>query len=102
MAIDETPTPMPELDKVDEDGRKLAVVYRSRVQWEDLQQTENDQVRYCTNCSQPVFHIADAQDLHRAVAAGRCVMVKPPKPRGHFLGMPAFIDSSEKPLQWDD
>ncbi len=102
MATDETPVSVGELDTVDEEGRKLAVVYRCRVQWEDLQQTDNDQVRYCTNCSQPVFHVADSQNLHRAVAAGRCVMVRPPDGRRYFLGELRAIDWSPKPLQWDD
>ena len=104
MTTEEASTPAVELDKVDEDGRKLAVVYRCREKWEDLQFTDNDQVRYCNKCSQPVFHVADTEDLHRAVTAGRCVMVKPPDGPRYFLGELLAIakDWSPKPLQWDD
>jgi hypothetical protein len=102
MTVEVTPTRIGVLDGVDDDGRKLAVVYRCREKWETLQRTDNDQVRYCTNCSQPVFHVADTENFHRAVASGRCVMVKPADPRAYFLGMPGFLDWSPKPLQWDE
>jgi len=87
-------------DDRDAEGRKLALVYACREKWEALQSTENPQVRYCTNCSQPVFAVSDINDYQRAVAAGRCIMVKPPH-TGLFLGVPAYMPDTSG-LKWDD
>lgn len=97
-----TPTPIPEFNDRDAEGRKLAMVYQCRVKWEELQPTENDQIRYCTNCSQPVFHVLDTKDFVRAVAAKQCVMIQT-KERKQFLGdgMWKTIEP-ESLLKWDD
>ena len=87
-------------DDRDAEGRKLALVYACREKWEGLQPTENSQVRYCSNCSQPVFAVTDVNDYQRAVAAGRCVMVKPPN-NSQFLGI-AVYEPVASGLKWDD
>jgi hypothetical protein len=87
-------------DDRDAEGRKLALVYACRERWEALQPTENPQVKYCTNCSQPVFAVSDVNDFQRAVPAGRCVMVKPPD-RRLFLGFPAYMPDTSG-LKWED
>lgn len=87
-------------DDRDPKGRKLALVYACRVKWEELQPTENPQVRYCSNCSQPVFEVSDVNDYRRAVASQRCIMVKP-TPRNRFLGVPAYMPDTSG-LKWDD
>ena len=98
-----TPTPIPEFNDRDAQGRKLAQVYQCRVKWEELQVTEHDQVRYCTNCSQPVFHVLDTKDFVRAVAAKQCVMVQT-KERRQFLGDAVFRHTSESEslLKWEE
>ncbi len=100
--ISDIPSPVPEFNDRDEQGRKLALVYECPVKWDELQQTEHDQVRYCTNCSQPVFHVLDTKDFARAVAAKQCVMVKS-KRSGISIGEAAAeyrirVDA----LKWDD
>lgn len=87
-------------DDRDAEGRRLALVYACRERWEALQPTENPQVKYCTNCSQPVFAVSDVNDFQRAVAAARCVMVKPPD-RRLFLGVPAYMPDTSG-LKWED
>ena len=93
------PTPIPEFNDRDEEGRKLAMVYQCRVKWAELQLTEHDQVRYCTNCSQPVFHVLDTKDFARAVAAKQCVMIKP---KSVFLGIIDYEYEPKSLLKWDD
>ena len=99
----QTPTLIPEFNDRDAEGRKLAQVYQCRVKWEELQHTEHDQVRYCTNCSQPVFHVLDTKDFVRAVAAKQCVMVQT-KERRQFLGDAVFRHTSESDslLKWEE
>lgn len=100
MTIDTTPTALHDYDSRDKKGRKLALIYQCREKWENLQATENDLVRYCTNCSQPVFHVTDVNDVHLAAAAGRCVMVKP-KDGGPYLGMAVTQHDDKTSLNWD-
>ena len=98
------PTPIPEFNDRDKDGRKLALVYQCRVKWDELQPTEHDQVRYCTNCSQPVFHVLDTKDFVRAVAAKQCVMVQTKERKQLFLGEAAAWHDyrTETQLKWVD
>jgi len=97
-----TPTPIPEFNDRDAEGRKLAQVYQCRVKGEDLQLTEHDQVRYCTNCSQPVFHVLDTKDFVRAVAAKQCVMVQT-KDRRQLLGDVVFRHTkADSLLKWEE
>lgn len=101
--ISSIPTPLPEFNDRDTEGRKLAVVYQCRVKWSDLQPTDHDQVRYCTNCSQPVFHVLDTKDFARAVAAKQCVMVKPKDRTRNYLGGVGYLPYKEEDLlNWDD
>jgi len=102
MSIDSIATPVASFNECDSDGRKLAVVYRCRERWEDLQATDNDQVRYCTKCSMSVFRVADTHDFQRAVAAGRCVMVEATQQRQYFVGMPSTVTFAPTSLEWDD
>ena len=97
------PTPIHFYQDRDEDGRRIAVVYACRVKWEELEKTGHDQVRYCTNCSQPVFYVADQNDFVRAVAAQRCVMVKPKDEEGYLLGNIRMLDyTANSVLNWDE
>ena len=104
MNITAEPTPIHFYKDRDAGGRRLTVVYACRVKWEELERTENDLVRYCTNCSQPVFQVADLNDFERAVAARRCVMVKPEAGHSMFVGIPgntvAYV--TQGPLKWED
>lgn len=96
------PIPISEFNDRDAEGRKLAMVYQCRVKWYELQPTEHDQVRYCTNCSQPVFHVLDTKDFVRAVAAKQCVMIQTKESR-QFLGDAMWKTiEPESLLKWDD
>lgn len=96
------PAPIHFYEDRDSNGRKLAVVYSCRVKWEELELTNSDLVRYCTNCSQPVFHVSDRNDYEHAVAARRCVMVKPAGKPTLYLGdrLGDYVRTS--PLNWDE
>ena len=80
-----------------------AVVYQCSVKWDELQATENEHVRHCTNCSQSVFAVVDRDGFAQAVAAGKCVMVKS-KSHGLYLGGPSLVDycAPQTQLTWDD
>ncbi len=104
MNIDSNPTLVHFYKDRDEGGRKLAVVYACRMKWDELQRTESDLVRYCTNCSQQVFQVGDINDFEQAVAARRCVMVKAAPGGAMVVGQPDGRSRYrvDGPLKWPD
>lgn len=80
-------------DKVDE--RVFAEVYRCGTAWDELQPTENPQVRHCTRCTQSVFAIRDRAGLMQAIAAGKCVMLMPVKGSTMYVGAVASAYKTE-------
>lgn len=70
--------------------------------WDELQPTEHEQVRYCHNCSQPVFRVQDLAGFSKAAAANCCVMVKPDA-GSMYLGNAGFIEyMPQSRLNWTD
>jgi hypothetical protein len=98
----DTPTPIHAYNDRDEKGRKLALVYECREKWDNLHRTDNDQVRYCTNCSQPVFQVSDVNDFERAVATKQCIMVKPPDHSKTLMGVVVMKYEPPSLLKWED
>jgi hypothetical protein len=88
IAQESTPV---ELDgRFDGDDRKYAMVNACQMKWESLQLTANPAIRYCTACSQQIFHVEDHQEFSRAVAEKRCVMAKQKMNPARILG-PAYF-----------
>ncbi len=50
-------------------------VYQCQKQWDELQISGHDDVRYCDSCKQSVHRVIDIHCFERAVAHGRCVMI---------------------------
>ena len=50
--------------------------YQCQKQWDELQTSGHDDVRYCDSCKQSVHRVIDVQGFQRAVAQGRCVMIQ--------------------------
>jgi len=43
--------------------------------WDDLVQTDNQKIRYCSTCEQNVYLCQDEYALSEAIQANRCVAV---------------------------
>lgn len=78
----------------------LVQVYRCRMSWEDLQETDHQDVRYCDNCWQTVNRVVDVEGFRRAVAQSRCVMAQGRNPGD---GKPVFVVgmAAAKPYELD-
>ncbi|MDO8775190.1 MAG: hypothetical protein Q7K57_42090 [Burkholderiaceae bacterium] len=59
-----------------EPDASVVQVYRCQKNWDDLQISGHDDVRYCDNCKQVVHRVIDVQGFQQAVAHGRCVMIE--------------------------
>ncbi len=50
-------------------------VYRCQRQWDELQSSGHEDVRFCDHCRQTVHRVIDVEGFQRSVAQGQCVMV---------------------------
>lgn len=50
-------------------------VYQCQKQWDELQLSGHEDVRFCGHCRQAVHRVVDVDGFQRAVAQGQCVMV---------------------------
>lgn len=74
-----------------------AVIYQCKQKWEDLQPTDDEQVRFCALCSQQVLHLSDVNGMQHAAATGKCVMVKPEEEKP-ILGRAGLISRPGRSL----
>lgn len=90
------------------DEKRVAAVYRCKVQFEQLSETGHADIRFCDKCQQRVFKVTDFDGFAQAVAAKGCVWgpINPGKTaevnHGHFLGGPVLLYASPSALQWED
>ena len=69
---DTTPTAIT-VDGQAADDRRVAAVYRCRLQLDQLTSTDDLDIKFCEQCKQMVFKVIDFDGLEKAVAAKGCV-----------------------------
>ncbi len=83
-------------------------VYQCQRQWDDLQVSGHEDVRFCDSCRRTVHKVVDVEGFQRAVAQARCVMAHG---RNTVDGAPIFVVgmAAAKPygldsakLTWDE
>jgi len=58
---------------------KVEFTFQCPKQWENLQPTDNFDIRFCTVCSRNV-HLCDTlEEVHRHAALGNCIAIPPSK-----------------------
>lgn len=72
MLRDTTPTAIT-LDGQAADDRRVAAVYRCRLQLDQLTATSDPDIKFCGQCKQKVFKVIDFDGFENAVAAKGCV-----------------------------
>ena len=72
MLRDTTPTAIT-LNGQAADDRRVAAVYRCRLQLDQLTATDDPDIKFCEQCKQKVFKVIDFDGLEKAVAAKGCV-----------------------------
>ena len=64
----------------------IKFTFRCPKKWEDLQVTDNDDVRLCNECKYHVHSIVDRLDLKKLDSGGECFAVKSSLLRGYTIG----------------
>lgn len=72
MLRDTTPTAIT-FDGQAADDRRVAAVYRCRLQLDQLTATGDPDIKFCEQCKQKVFKVIDFDGFEKAVAAKGCV-----------------------------
>jgi hypothetical protein len=72
--------------KDDLDLSDIKFTFRCNKQWEDLQITDNDDVRFCNECNYHVHSIVDRLDLKKLELGEECFAVKSERLRGYMIG----------------
>ena len=66
--------------------RNCKFSYRCSAKWDDLQATDDDDVRFCNDCQKEVF-FCDSDDILVAfVKLNRCIAIVKPKSNERLLG----------------
>ncbi len=71
---DDKPTRI-ELNGQPVDGERVAAVYRCRLAFEELADTDHPDIKHCSRCKQNVVRVIDFDDFERAIASKGCVWV---------------------------
>jgi hypothetical protein len=72
--------------KDDLDLSDIKFTFRCDKQWEDLQVTDNNDVRFCNECNYHVHSIVDRLDLKKLELGEECFAVKSERLRGYMIG----------------
>jgi len=82
----------------------IAVLHPCRRQWNELETTDNADVRFCFDCCQPVVHVRTTEGVMQAAALRQCVFIEQHESRGPYLGGMQVIEygPAQGPLVWDD
>jgi hypothetical protein len=67
------------------DFTDIKFTFRCPKQWEDLQVTDNHDVRFCTECNYHVHSIVDRLDLKKLDLGEECFAVKDSRVNGIFI-----------------
>ena len=55
--------------------RNCTFAFKCNARWEKLEQTENDEIRFCDDCQKEVFLCLDDDILVKNVMLNRCVAI---------------------------
>ena len=72
MLRDTTPTAIT-LDGQPADDRRVAAVYRCRLQLDQLAATDDPYIKFCEQCKQKVFRVVDFDGFEKAIASKGCI-----------------------------
>jgi hypothetical protein len=73
-------------DMKDLDLSDIKFTFRCDKRWEDLQVTDNDDVRFCNECNYHVHSIVDRLDLKKLELGEECFAVKSERLKGYMIG----------------
>jgi len=53
-----------------------ALSYRCPLKWDDLKKTDNENVRFCTECMENVYHVENLIDFKQKVKEKKCISIQ--------------------------
>ena len=66
--------------------RNCKFAYKCNAKWDDLQDTEDDEVKFCDDCQKEVFFCGSDDELIAQVHLNRCVAILKPNAKEFILG----------------
>lgn len=57
-------------------------------QWNELDNTEDEYVRFCSQCNKPVYLAGNTKELAERAIKKQCAAIKQPHEQGHQIGYP--------------
>ena len=66
--------------------RNCKFAYRCSAKWDDLQETDDDDIRFCNDCQKEVFFCDSDDTLVTFVKLNRCVAILKSKSNERLLG----------------
>jgi hypothetical protein len=64
--------------------------YQCPADWNDLEKTKNDYIRFCGKCEKSVYFCEDDSDVYEAILENRCVAIWRERERRMVLGLMAL------------
>ena len=67
------------------------LTFKCPLNWDDLEHTDEAEVRYCDVCQENVYHAPNFTAFKQRVKEKRCVAVQRDDDDGMLLGIPVFV-----------
>ncbi len=66
--------------------RNCKFAFKCSAKWDELQETEDDSIKFCDDCQKEVFFCENDDDLVAQVRLNRCVAILKPNAKEFILG----------------
>ncbi len=66
--------------------RNCKFAYKCSAKWENLQETEDESIRFCDECQKEVFFCDSDDTLISLVKLNRCIAILKPNSKEYLLG----------------
>jgi hypothetical protein len=66
--------------------RNCKFAFKCTAKWDDLEETEEEEVRFCNTCQKEVFFCDSDDTLVTFVKLNRCIAILKPRSSEHLLG----------------
>ena len=66
--------------------RNCKFAYKCEMKWDELDETEEDEIKFCRGCQKEVFLCETDEELTQSIKRNRCVAIFYPSREEHLLG----------------
>ena len=81
--------------------RNCIFKFRCFQSWDDLEETDQSAVRFCSECKKHVYYCETQEQLNFAIASDKCVAIRRNHPKGRLeqLSLGQVISPWPQPIQ---